>query len=73
LNDFDAFSAANVVSDLSSVGFVVHEEEVKFADVVHEELLEAIRKEMACLQKRQQVETNWIIMTNLFVAAVSNL
>ena len=46
----DAVSAADVVGNFGRKAFVVHEEKVNFPDVVHQELLKAIRKEMAGLK-----------------------
>ena len=43
-------AAADVVRDLGRKAFVVHEEKVNFPDVVHQELLKAIGKEMAGLK-----------------------
>lgn len=37
------------MGNLSSEALVVHEEKVNLSDIVYEELLETIRKEMACL------------------------
>jgi len=42
LEDGGAVSAADVVCDLSSEAFVVHEEKVNFPDVVHEEFLQSV-------------------------------
>jgi hypothetical protein len=39
------------VGDLGSEGFVVHEEKVNFPDVVHQEFLETVGEEMACLRE----------------------
>ena len=46
----DTVAAADVVRDLGRKAFVVHEEKVNFPDVVHQELLKAIGKEMAGLK-----------------------
>ena len=40
----DAVSTADVVCDLRSVAFVVHEKQLKFSHVIHQELLQTIRK-----------------------------
>ena len=53
LQDECPVAAADVVCDLRSEAFVVHEEKVNFPDVVHQELLKAIRKEMAGLKSCQ--------------------
>ena len=50
LQDECPVAAAHVVRNLRRVGFVVHEEKVNFPDVVHQELLKAIGKEMAGLK-----------------------
>ena len=49
LEDGDAVAAADVVRDFGSEGLVVHKEKINFPDVVHQEFLEAIGEEMACL------------------------
>ena len=54
LEDDGAVSAADVVGDLGSEAFVVHEEKVNFPGVVDNEFLETVGEEMACL-----LEINW--------------
>jgi hypothetical protein len=40
------------VGNLGSEALVMHKEEVNLSDVIDKELLEAIGKEMACLESR---------------------
>lgn len=42
-------ATADAVCNLGGVGLVVHEQQLKFPDIVHEELLQAVRKKMAGL------------------------
>lgn len=49
LENGDAVAAGDIVCNLGSEAFVVHEEKVDFPHIVHEELLEAVGQEMACL------------------------
>lgn len=49
LKDCCAVSAADVVCDLGSEGFVVHQENVNFSNVLDNELLQAVGQEMSCL------------------------
>jgi len=46
-------SAAHIVRDLSSEGLVVHEENIDFAGVFHEEFLESAREKMSSLEKKK--------------------
>jgi len=45
-----AVSAADIVCDLSSEGLIVHEENIDFTGVFHEEFLESIREKVSCLE-----------------------
>ena len=57
LEDSDTVPAAHAVCNLRSVFLVMHEEKVKFPDVVDQELFETVGKDVA----------------GLFVAAIANL
>ena len=52
LKDLDTVAAADVVCDLRRVAFVVHEEKVNFPNIADQELLQAIGKKVAGLEKR---------------------
>lgn len=39
------------MSDLSGVGFIVHQEEIKLPDIIDQELFETIGEQVACLGK----------------------
>jgi hypothetical protein len=48
--DDSPVSAAHVVSDLSGVFAIVHQQKVDLPDVVDKELLQTIGKKVSCLQ-----------------------
>ena len=49
--DGGAVSAAHVVGDLGGEGLVVHQQKVELPNVADEELLEAVREEVAGLYR----------------------
>ena len=66
-------SAADVVGDLCREAFVVHEENVDFSDIVHEELLKTVGKKVTSLMRTFGMANAVRYNANLLVTSVPNL
>ena len=75
VDDGSAISAANIVCDLSGETLVVHEENIDFSRVFHEEFLKTTREKVASLGMDVYIggSTGKVRQANLFVTSITNL